>query len=471
MGGGRSVPAGQQVEVEDHELIVERVAAIDVAKASGMVCTRVPHQAKAGKRITTVWQVGSTTNQILELADQLAGQGIQRVVVESTSDYWRPFVYLLEARGLWVWLVNAHDVKHLPGRPKTDKLDAVWLCKLNERGMLRPSFVPPAQIRRLRDYTRLRADLTAERSRHKQRLEKLLEGALIKLSTVATDIFGVSGRAMLEALIAGQRDPKVLAELARGRLRVKHAALVEALTGQFSDHHAFMARMLLDQIDTLSAQIDQLTARIEEAIAAIPTATPPAPGGGPGAAVQAGSKPARSVPAADPETGELLAASLPVVDRLDEVAGIGRHAAQVLIAEVGLDMGQFPTPAHLVSWARLSPRTIQSGAKHRSGRTGKGNPYLKGVLGEAAAAAAKTDTFLGERYRRLVRRIGKLKALVAIARSILVIVWHLLADPTARFHDLGADYYTSRIDTGRKTRSLLRQLEALGHKVTLEPAA
>jgi transposase len=165
MGGGRSVPAGQQVEVDDHELIVERVAAIDVAKASGMVCTRVPHQAKAGKRITTVWQVGSTTNQILELADQLAGQGIQRVVVESTSDYWRPFVYLLEARGLWVWLVNAHDVKHLPGRPKTDKLDAVWRCKLNERGMLRPSFVPPAQIRRLRDYTRLRADLTAERSR------------------------------------------------------------------------------------------------------------------------------------------------------------------------------------------------------------------------------------------------------------------------------------------------------------------
>jgi transposase len=159
--------------------------------------------------------------------------------VESTSDYWRPFVYLLEARGLVVWLVNAHDVKHLPGRPKTDKLDAVWLCKLNERGMLRPSFVPPVQIRRLRDYTRLRADLTADRSRHKQRLEKLLEDALIKLGTVATDIFGVSGRAMLEALIAGQRDPKLLAELARGRLRVKHAALVQALTGRFDDHHAF----------------------------------------------------------------------------------------------------------------------------------------------------------------------------------------------------------------------------------------
>jgi transposase len=290
----------QQVEVEEREEIVERVAAIDVAKASGMVCTRVPHAIKAGKRSTMVWQVPSTTNQILELAEQLAGEGIQRVVVESTSDYWRPFVYLLEARGLVVWLVNAHDVKHLPGRPKTDKLDAVWLAKLNERGMLRPSFVPPAQIRRLRDYTRLRADLTADRTRHKQRLEKLLEDALIKLGTVATDILGVSGRAMLEALIAGQRDPTALAELARGRLRVKHAALVEALTGRFEDHHAQLARMLLDQIDALSGQIDQLTALIEQAIAAICAATPPAPAPGPGggtaATLHAGIALAGSVP-------------------------------------------------------------------------------------------------------------------------------------------------------------------------------
>jgi transposase len=446
------VPDGRQVEVDEHEQIVERVAAIDVAKASGMVCTRVPHPTTAGKRLTRVWEVAATTNAIIELADQLAGQGIERVVVESTSDYWRPFVYLLEARGLSVWLVNARDVKQVPGRPKTDKLDAVWLAKLNERGMLRPSFIPPAEIRQLRDYTRLRSDLTQERARHVQRLEKLLEDALIKLSTVATDIMGASGRDMVEALIAGRRDPKVLAELARGRMRGKRAALVQALTGRFNDHHAELARMLLDQIDALGVQIDRLTSRIEELIGAIPAAQPP--------------------PEKASHTGEdTYQPALPAVSRLDEVPGIGVKAAQVIIAEVGLDMGQFPTAAHLVSWARLSPRTIQSGTKQRTGATGKGNPYLKGVLGEAAAAAAKTDTFLGERYRRLVKRRGKLKALVAVARSILVIVWHLLADPTARYHDLGSDFYASRIDTDRKTRTHIRQLQALGFTVTLTPAA
>jgi transposase len=459
------VPDGRQVEVEEHEQIVERVAAIDVAKASGMVCTRVPHQTIPGKRITRVWEVAATTNAIITLADQLTRQGIERVVVESTSDYWRGFVYLLEARGLRVWLVNARDVKQVPGRPKTDKLDAVWLAKLNERGMLRPSFIPPAEIRQLRDYTRLRSDLTQERSRHVQRLEKLLEDALIKLSTVATDIVGASGRAMLEALIVGQRDPKVLAELAKGRLRGKRAALVQALTGRFDDHHAELARLLLDHIDALTTQTDHLTARIEDLIAAVPAAQPPQD--------QSGLSHGRGGGGTTDQGARTQAAPvlLPTPDRLDEVPGIGSKAAQVIIAEIGLDMGQFPTPAHLVSWAKLSPRTIQSGAKHRAGTTGKGNPYLKGVLGEAAAAAAKTNTFLGERYRRLVKRRGKLKALVAVARSILVIVWHLLADPTARFHDLGADFYTNRTDTDRKTRNHIRQLQALGFTVTLTPAA
>ena len=273
---------------------------------------------------------------------------------------------------------------------------------------------------------------------------------------------GVSGRAMLEALIAGQRDPKALTELARGRMRGKRAALVAALTGRFDDHHAELARMLLDHYDALTAQIDRLPARIQELLGAIPAAQSPPDGAGPTGTGDGGTTgaDAHQQPAQPP---------LGALERLDEVPGIGAKAAQVIIAEVGLDMGQFPTPAHLVSWARLAPRTIQSGATRRAGATSRGNPYLKAALGEAAAA--KTDTFLGERYRRLVRRIGKRKALVAIARSILVIVWHLLADPTARFHDLGAGYYTSRIDKDRKTRNHVRQLQALGYTVTLAPAA
>jgi transposase len=445
----------QEIQDEEHEQLVARVAAIDVAKASGMVCTRVPHASAQARRVTKVWEVPATTNAIIELGAHLAGLGIEKVTLESTSDYWRSWFYLLEAAGLSVQLVNAREVKNVPGRPKTDKLDAAWLAKLTERGMLRPSFVPPAEIRRLRDYTRLRLELTRDRSRHVQRIEKLLEDALIKLSTVATDIMGRSGRAMLEALIAGERDPKVLASLAKGRMRVKHAALIEALTGRFDDHHAELARMLLDQYDALSAQIGKLTTRIEQLIAAIPAAqgvdadgtTGPSAGTDPGAAV------------------------LPAIQRLDEVTGIGRHTAQVILAELGLDMGVFPTPAQLVSWAKLCPRTLQSGAKHHAGKTGKGNPYLKGILGEAAAAAAKTDTFLGERYRRLVKRRGKLKALVAVARSVLVIVWHLLADPAARYHDLGAGYHASRIDKDKKARNHIRQLEALGFTVTLAPAA
>ena len=448
-------PEVEEIPDAEHELLVARVAAIDVAKASGKVCVRLP--GRAGRRVSRVWDVAATSGAVTELAEHLVGQGIEKVTVESTSDYWRIWYYLLEAVGLSVQLVNARDVKNVPGRAKTDKLDAVWLAKLTEKGLLRPSFVPPAPIRRLRDYTRLRTDLTHDRSRQVQRLEKLLEDALIKLSAVATDITGVSGRAMVEALIAGQRDPKVLAGLARGRMKTKHSALLAALDGRFDDHHAELARMLLDQIDALTTQIDALSARIDELLAAMPDAQPvdPHPGG----------------PTPGPSTDTVSDAALGAVDRLDEIPGIGPNVAQVILAEIGLDMSRFPTAAHLVSWAKLCPRTIQSRPLTRGGKTGKGNPYLKGALGDAAAAAAKTNTFLGERYRRIVKRRGKLKALVAVARSILVIIWNMLNDPTARFHDLGADYHTTRINTERRTRNYVTQLMAMGYRVTLEPAA
>jgi transposase len=445
----------EEIPDADHEQLIERVAAIDVAKESGKVCLRLPDPARPGRRISRVWDVAATTNAVLLLACQLVESGVQKVTVESTSDYWRIWFYLLESQGLDVQLVNARDVKNVPGRPKTDKLDAVWLAKLTEKGLLRPSFVPPAPVRALRDYTRMRIDFVREATRHWQRLEKLLEDALIKISSVASKLDTRSTRDMIEALIRGERDPQVLAELARGRMRGKRAALIEALTGQFDDHHGELARMLLEQIDALNEQITTLTTRIEAVIAAIPAA---------GAADSDRDD-------RNPDTRlAAFPAQLAAIDRLDEIPGISRPTAQVILAEVGLDMTRFPTANHLAAWAKLTPRTIQSGATHRGGKTGKGNPYLKGVLGEAAAAAAKTNTFLGERYRRIVKRRGKLKALVAVARSILTIVWHLLADPTKRFHELGADYHLTRINQGRKIRHLVQQLEALGQAVTLQPA-
>ena len=374
----------EEIPDADHELVIERVCAIDVAKASGAVCVRLPDSAKPARRVSRVWQVSATTRAVTDLAAQLVAERVEKVTVESTSDYWRIWFYLLESAGLDVQLVNARDVKNLPGRPKTDKLDSVWLAKLTEKGLLRPSFVPPAPIRQLRDYTRLRVDLTRERTRHWQRLEKLLEDSLIKVSSVASKMDTLSVRDMLEALIAGERDPRRLADLARGRMKVKRAALIEALTGRFDDHHAELARMLLDQIDSLSVQIDRLTERAEQLLTAMPEAQAPEQGEHPGARPPGtrGSSPAPEListtgTAEDTPAGRGLTAW----QRLDEVTGIGPLSAQVVIAEVGLDMGRFATAGHLVSWAKLSPRTIQSGAKTRGGATGKGNPYLKGVLG------------------------------------------------------------------------------------------
>jgi transposase len=419
-------------ETHDTEEIIQRVAALDIGKAELTCCVRVPASSKSGKRLQEVATYQTMMRSLLAMADRLRELGVTRVVMEATSDYWKAPFYLLEAQGLEAWLVNAKDVKHLPGRPKTDRLDAVWLCKVAERQMLRPSFVPPPAIRRLRDVARYRVDLVAVRTAEKQRAEKLLEDAQIKLSVVASDIFGVSGRQMLAALIAGERDPKALAQLARGRLRAKLSVLEEAFTGHFTDHHGFLLAKMLARVDALDGDIAELDRKLEELI--VPFAA--------------------------------------AVDRLDEITGVGRTAAQVILAEIGTDMGRFPTAGHLASWAKFTPGIKESaGKKKGKSSTGHGNRYLARVLGEAAVAAGRTDTFLGERYRRIARRRGTKRAIVAVGRSILVIVWHLLADPTARFHDLGPGFYDTRINAERRKRNHIRQLEALGYKVTLEPAA
>jgi transposase len=289
---------------------------------------------------------------------------------------------------------------------------------------------------------------------------------------VASGIDTLSVRDMLEAMIAGERDPRVLADMARGRMRVKHADLVEALTGQFDDHHAELARMLLDQIDGLNRQIEDLSARIDALLADMPL--PPGPGGGAAPADTARStdpSPAAGGPEpSGPAPAKVLTAR-DLVDILDEIPGIGRHVAEVIIAEIGLDMTTFPTAEHLVSWAKLCPKTIQSGSKHTTGKAGKGNRYLKAALGDAAAGAGKTKTFLGERHRRILRRRGKLKAVVATARTTLVIIWNLLNDPGSRYTDLGEHYHVNRVDQGRRIRNHVRQLQALGFEVTLVVAA
>jgi transposase len=419
-----------EVDQEDQQIIA-RVAALDVGKAEVVCCVRISGSGPGGRRLQEVRSFSTMTGSLLALGDWLVELGVTRVVMEATSDYWRAPFYLLEDR-LQTWLVNAKDVKHLPGRPKTDRLDAVWLCKVAERQMLRPSFVPPPPIRELRDLTRYRVDLIGSRTSEKQRVEQLLEDALIKVSVVVSDIFGVSGRAMLAALIAGERNPKVLAQLARGSMRAKTGRLEEAFTGRFREHHAFLLATMLGRVDAITADIAAVQARIDEQIAPFASA----------------------------------------VTRLDEITGIGVTAAQTIIAEIGVDMTRFPTPAHLVSWAKFAPGISESaGRKKGNSGSGHGNRYLGRVLGEAAVAASRTDTFLGERYRRIARRRGNKRAIVAVGRSTLVIIWQLLSNDQARFIDLGSGFYDAHVNLNRKMRNHVRELQHLGYKVTLEPAA
>jgi transposase len=450
----RKIPA-QLVEDEDCQLRHERVAGIGIAKAKADVCTRLPPQRDGGRRASRVEEVPARAREIWDLAARLIGDGVELVVMESTSDYWRIWLYLLEAAGLNVQLVNSSHARQLAGRPKTDRLDAQWIARLAEMGLLRPSFVPPPEIRALRDLTRARLQLVRDRTREWQRLEKLLEGALIKLSSAVSSLAGTkTARHILEAIARGERDPKALAALAAAQVKGGRAAVEQALDGMMpGDHHPMLIRVHLDHITFLDRSVSAVQDEIGAALDAIPAAWGISTDG---------------VRSPDPGPG---AAVLPAAERLAEIPGVSVKLAMAIIAETGLDMTRFPTAAHLVSWAGLAPVTRQCGPRSRKPKKGQGDDYLKGYCTQAATGAARTGTFLGDRVRRLSRRLGANKAKCAVARSILVIVWHLLADPSARFRDLGPDWHQRNGDRDRKIRAHLRQLQALGLDVTITPTA
>jgi transposase len=450
----RKIPA-QLIEDEEYQLRYERVAGIDIAKAKADVCTRLPPARDGGRRASRVEEVPATAAAILALAGQLLADRVQLVVMEATSDYWRIWYYLLENCGLTVQLANPAHARQLAGRPKTDRLDAQWIARLAEMGLLRPSFVPPPEIRALRDLARTRLQLARDRTREWQRLEKLLEGALIKLSSVVSSLARTkTARDIIEAIAGGQRDPKALAALAAGQVKGGRAAITQALDGMMpGGHHLTLIRVHLDHI----ALLDRSIAAIEDEIAAALDAIPAAHG-----------VTADGIPSPDPGPGATV---LPAVRRLAEIPGVSPKLAMAIIAETGLDMTRFPTADHLVSWAGLAPVARKSGPKSRKPGKGQGDAYLKGYCTQAANGAARTDTFLGERLRRLSRRLGGNRAKCAVGRSILVIIWHLLASPETRFTDLGPDWHERKTDRDRKIRTHLRQLQALGLDVTITPAA
>jgi transposase len=363
------------------------------------------------------------------LAEWLREEGVTEVVMEATGQYWKPVWYVLEEYGFGLMLVNARHVKIVPGR-KTDVADAVWLAELLEHGLLRGSFVPPPAIRQLRDLTRYRKRLIQAHTAECQRIHKTVEDAGIKLGSVASDVLGVSGRAMLTALVNGERDPQVLAELAKGRLRRKLGQLRQALHGRFSAHHALLVRLSLEHLDHLEHSISVLDTSVDDLIAPFAQAR----------------------------------------NRLDTITGVGKRAAECIIAEIGVDMTQFPTAGHLASWAGCCPGNNITGGKRHSGTTRKGNIWLADILTECAWATARTrGTYLSAQFWRLSRRIGKKKAAIAVGHSILVIAWHLLRYQCT-YHDLGNDYFAQR-DANRTRQRAISQLHALGYRVTLEPAA
>ena len=408
------------------DVVHPRCAGVDISKRDAKVCVRIQGAGRARARSTvTTWD--AVTNRILELRDHLIAEEVTLVVMEATSDYWKPFYYLLEDAPFEVMLVNARHTKGIPGR-KTDVSDAAWLAELGAHGLVRGSFVPPEPIRQLRDLTRTRTAITRERGREVQRLEKLLEDAGIKLSSVASDITGVSGRAMLEALIAGDRDPAGLADLAKRRMRSKIPELTEALTGRFGEHHSFLARLHLDLIDGHSRAIEELDERIEEAM-----------------------QPFRA-------TRDLIVT----------IPGISTVVADVIIAETGGDMSRFPSAGHLASWAGTCPGSNESAGRVKSTHTRPGNPYLKGALGAAAMSVARSkNTYLAAKFRRIASRRGPVKALVALEHAMLVAIWNMCSTGTY-YADPGEDFFT-RLHPDRARDRALEQLHRMGYAVTLEP--
>ena len=409
------------------DVLHDRCAGLDIGKKNLKACVRTPSPTGRRSRRQEIRTFATTTNALLELRDWLVDRRVTLVVMEATGDYWRGAYYLLED-SLDVMLVNAAHAKGLPGR-KTDVADCAWLAQLGECGLLKASFVPPEPVRHLRDLTRYRSTLTVERSREAQRLEKELEDAGIKISSVASNILGLSGRAMLAALIDGEDDAQVMAEMARGRMRPKIPALVQALTGNFGEHHSFLCRLHLTRIDELSATIEELSARID----------------------------AEMRPFAHQ------------VELLVTIPGVKATTAQVIIAETGGDMTRFRTPANLASWAGVCPGHHESAGIQRSGKRRHGNRWLGGALGTAAMAAGRTRerTYLGARYARLIPRLGKQKTIVAVEHSILIAIWHMLTD-NVDYHDLGGDYFTKH-DPARAVRRIIRQANALGLTVRFDP--
>ncbi|WP_331752470.1 IS110 family transposase [Streptomyces chartreusis] len=403
------------------DVVHERCAGIDIGEADVKVCVRLPGPGK--RRRKEIRTFLTMTSDLLAMRDWLLSEGVTVVGMEATGGYWKPVLHLLE-NDITCWLLNARHMKNVPGR-KTDVADSEWICKMVEHGLVRPSFVPPPAIRQPRDLTRYRTAVTREA----QRLEKLLEDAGIKLSAVVSDLLGKSARAMLEALIAGERDPEVLAELALASMRAKRQILAQALTGRFTDHHAFLARTMLDRNDAVTAAESRLSEEIARQLA-----------------------PFRRQ-----------------IELLITIPGVSTRSAGMILAEIGADMARFPSAAHLASWAGMCPGNHESAGKHTSGKSRPGDPWLKNALGLAAAAARSKNNYLAARYKRIAIRRGTKRALVVVGQTILTSIWQMLTNDV-EYAGLGADYFLQRTGRTRQTWRLVSQLNMLRYQVSLQSA-